>query len=251
MQLTARGRFPELMRELQEMLQQTKEALQKLPLPVSKDPVLELMHLIGDFSTDLHRCAEGFSRISGDVNGITVLGNQFQPIGKAQEAFWGKIRTTAPYFRPIDNNEAGTRDPDSDRQASYPTEPDFLRSEEPGNLRSSQEPIYLNDVVDQIQRYTIWYSDSIRRAHSINGCRATTRELPGYFPFYVVQDLISRSTDQWDKPAFSLVDEIHSIVAESQDALITKHFAHYTEGGLRQTVTCVLYVVTINIIWAC
>ena len=98
MQLTAHGRFPELMQELQEMLQQTKEVLQKLLLPVSKDPILELMHLIGDFNTDLHRCAEGFSRISGDANGMTVLGNQFQPIGKAQDAFWGKIRTTVPYF---------------------------------------------------------------------------------------------------------------------------------------------------------
>ena len=83
-----------------------------------------------------------------------------------------------------------------------------LIPEEPGNLRSSQEPIYLNDVIDQIQRYTIWY-----RAHSINGYRATTCELPGYFPFYVVQDLVSHSTDQWDKPVFSLFDKIHRIVA--------------------------------------
>ena len=78
------------------------------------------MHLIDDFSTVLHRCTKGFSCICGDTNGMTVLGNQFQPIGKAQDAFWGKIRTTVPYFRPIDNNEAGTGDPDGNRQASYP-----------------------------------------------------------------------------------------------------------------------------------
>ena len=46
MQLTARGRFPELMRELQEMLQRTKEVLQRLPLPVSKDPVLDFTVLM-------------------------------------------------------------------------------------------------------------------------------------------------------------------------------------------------------------
>ena len=46
MQLTAHGRLPELMRELQEMLQQTKEVLQKLPLPVSKDPVLDFAILV-------------------------------------------------------------------------------------------------------------------------------------------------------------------------------------------------------------
>lgn len=70
-------------------------------------------------------------------------------------------------------------------------------------------------------------------------CRATTRELPGYFPFHVVQDLISYSTDQWKSPALTLIDEINQIVVDHQSSLVKSHFAKGTPGLLYQTVACV------------
>jgi hypothetical protein len=65
-----------------------------------------------------------------------------------------------------------------------------------------------------------------------------TRELPGYYPFHVVQDLISCSTDRWEEPARALINVIHHIVLKCQNTLVQKYFAHYKEGGLRQTVEC-------------
>jgi hypothetical protein len=165
------------MQELQTMLQQTREDLQKLPLPVSKDPVLELMHLIGDFSDDLHRHAEGFSRnVAGNSAEAMDQGNQFEAITKAHEEFWRTIRATVPDFRPFDKPKSVESAPptlpgpheyyqesisevaetaygfEPERQISHLLEPGFLLSEEAANLPSSQAPIYLDDIVERVQK---------------------------------------------------------------------------------------------------
>jgi hypothetical protein len=92
-------RFPEIMEEVQAMLQQTKDELQMLPDPPSDDPALELMHLVNEISDDIHKLAEGFN-----------LGhsreNQFEGIRQAHDAFKSKIRATAPHFRPSQANPA-------------------------------------------------------------------------------------------------------------------------------------------------
>jgi hypothetical protein len=181
------------MEELQTMMQQTKERLQKLPVPVSKDPVMELMHLIGDFSGDLLRHAEG----------ATAEGNQFELIGKAHETFRRRIRATAPDFRPFENNDAciperaGTPQTMCATPPRFPSpqptspvhlirhwsqvapsvvesvvqvatplpdvlgytedfpEPRFLLSEETDILPLSQDPIYIDDVVERVKKYVI------------------------------------------------------------------------------------------------
>ncbi|KAF8514309.1 P-loop containing nucleoside triphosphate hydrolase protein [Gautieria morchelliformis] len=248
-------RFPEIMEELQAMLQQTKDELQMLPDPPSNDPILELMHLVNEISDDLHKLAEGFT-----------LGhsreNQFEGIREAHGAFQSKIRATAPNFRTYHPNPAvevaepvrastftSERSNDgylvqevqveevypvqssplppspvqevSSDKVHNPRQPSFFMFNEGATSSSTQAPIYHDEVVQKI-------------------LKATTRELPGYFPFHVVQDLVSCSTDQWMKPALTLIDDINQVVVEHQSKIIKSHFPEGTTGILYQTVTNII-----------
>lgn len=76
--------------------------------------------------------------------------------------------------------------------------------------------------------------------------RATTRELPGYYPFQVLQDLISCSSVQWEAPALALVESIHRIVLGHHEKLIKLHFGKYSTGGLQQFVSYVIIRTQLN-----
>ncbi|KAF8515814.1 P-loop containing nucleoside triphosphate hydrolase protein [Hysterangium stoloniferum] len=210
-------RVPEIMQELQTLLQQTKEQLQQMPSRPSNDPVLELIHLINEFSDALYRQADGLSQeASHEMGGGSVTrSNQFEAMMEAQEKFRTAIRATAPQFRPFSQSGA--------LEEPFP-EPDFLAPEEgksPSSSSGSQPPLHLNTVVEKIQR-------------------AMTRELPGYFPFHVVQDLISASTDKWKEPAFALIKEIDRIIVIHQLSLIDVYFEKFAGGGLHQAVTNIM-----------
>ncbi|KAF8586089.1 hypothetical protein K439DRAFT_1632008 [Ramaria rubella] len=207
-------RFPELMQELQTMLQGTKEKLEALPPRPSTDSVLELMQLVSRFCDDLHRQAEGFSQgISETPTGIR--NNQFEAIRAAHEVFRCEIRAVAPRFRPFPGSQAPVTEElqyedegiDVDGRPPSP-EPEFLRAEEGQILATVLAPVYLDEVVEKIDK-------------------ATTRELPGYFPFHVIQDLISSSTDQWRQPALVLINEIHNVVVDHQKNLVESHFGEH------------------------
>ncbi|KAF8586086.1 hypothetical protein K439DRAFT_1652711 [Ramaria rubella] len=251
-------RFPELMQELQKVLQRTKDELKRLPVPVSGDPLMELLHLVGDFSDDLFRHSEGITYNIGEP--VRTGDNHFERIRDAHECFRQSIKATAPAFHPFDRppplpiaptnfertapshpesylpsrrpsvcsmrthrpypdpaSEQGYPEP-ATPHPSIPSSPLAEFCDLAGDVtENALDPVYLNDVVQKVKR-------------------ATTRELPGYFPFRVIQDFITSSTNQWMEPATSLVESIYTIVFEHHKMLIDKHFGKFTAGGLRQAV---------------
>ncbi|KIJ53716.1 hypothetical protein M422DRAFT_241961 [Sphaerobolus stellatus SS14] len=149
-------RIPEIAQELQDLLQKTKDSLQKLPKAPSNDAVLELMNLVNNFTNDLFTQADGLTQTMSEE----------------------------------------TKRPPS-------PQPAFLKLEEGDYQPSPQKPLFVDEVMDKIES-------------------APSRELPGYFPFSVVQDLISDSVVQWKVPALELLEEIYKI--------------NYTGGGLHHAV---------------
>ena len=156
------------MEELQKVLQRTKDDLDKLPLPSFKDPVMEVMHIIGDFSNDMFRHAEG---VTYTITGSSAVkgDNQFELIREAHETFRKNIRSTAPDFRPFDGprDVAQSSPPQTPRAPLSPAfapsvvsvtfdrdvEPSFLLSEERWFSPYSCPPIYLDDVVKRVRKY--------------------------------------------------------------------------------------------------
>ncbi|KAF8514308.1 P-loop containing nucleoside triphosphate hydrolase protein [Gautieria morchelliformis] len=135
-------RLPELTQELQMALRRTKDELEKLQAPTFKDPIMEMMHLIGDLSDSVFRHAEGVSYVISRSSKAQAGFNQFERIRDVHEDFRKRIRSTAPDFRPFDSPAAGT----VGWTYSMSSEPSFLTSEEKGSSPHSSEPIYLDDV---------------------------------------------------------------------------------------------------------
>jgi hypothetical protein len=73
----------------------------------------------------------------------------------------------------------------------------------------------------------------------MSSCRARTRELPGHYPFAVVQHLMKEIVKQWDEPAYAFSDDVHDMVTNSVTQLIETHFGKYSSGGLQQRVASV------------
>jgi hypothetical protein len=146
-------RVPEILQELHKLLQQIKEQLQDLPNAPSNDPVLELMHLINDFSDALYRQSDGLSQETfHDVGGECVArSHQFGAMRAAQEQFRMAIRATAPQFRPFAQSAAF--------QGSF-SEPDFLAPED-GEILSPEHgphpPLHLDEVVGKVQECVNFY----------------------------------------------------------------------------------------------
>ncbi|KAF8515813.1 P-loop containing nucleoside triphosphate hydrolase protein [Hysterangium stoloniferum] len=162
-------RFPALLEELKAILEATREELSILPKPTSNDPVMELMHLISDFSHAVFNHAEGFLYYTTGLVSDTTTDNQFESIRRAHEGF---------------------------RYVNCPFTP---------------------KVVERVRR-------------------ATTRELSGYFPFKVIQDLVSFSTMKWEKPSLGLVDT-YTILSFSTILLSSI----ITLGGIQAEGFTVLY----------
>ncbi|GJJ07916.1 hypothetical protein Clacol_002122 [Clathrus columnatus] len=193
-------RIPEIIEEIEELLQKTKTEIGALPPAPSADPFFEIMHLINQFCDTLYSHCKGFYVPGDDDNGNFVLGNQFEGIREAQNKFREAIRDTAPVFQPYDRAE-------EDYISRSPTPIGALP------IISTEKIMYLNEI-------------------SAMASRAVTRELPGFYPFHVVQDLITRSTEQWKIPAMILISDMFKVVCDHQAQVISGYFAKYTSGGL-------------------
>ncbi|KIJ53719.1 hypothetical protein M422DRAFT_222407 [Sphaerobolus stellatus SS14] len=215
-------RIPEIIQELQDLLQKTKDSLQKLPKAPSNDAVLELMNLVTNFTNDLFTQADGLAQTMSEGDRKTRA-NQFQAIKAARNTFRAKIRATAPRFRPFSSKEVDLTEPETKRPPS--PQPAFLKLEEGDYQPSSQKPLFLDEVMDKIES-------------------ATSRELPGYFPFSVVQDLISDSVARWKVPALELLEEIYKIVSDNQQSSVEAYFQNYTGGGLHHAVVNIMHEYT-------
>jgi len=92
------------MKEFKARLVETKAELAKLPQETTRDPVVQLMHIIGNFSDEVFRHTEGFLYDIGTFKPATTV-NHFEDIRKIHDAFGRRIRQTAPNFCPVNSNQ--------------------------------------------------------------------------------------------------------------------------------------------------
>ncbi|KIJ53717.1 hypothetical protein M422DRAFT_775734 [Sphaerobolus stellatus SS14] len=225
-------RMPVLMNELQNALATTKVQLAELPPLLSDDPALELMHIIGEFGDEIFRHAEGLIYDISGSQGPSARRNDFEDIRRIHERFRNKIRMTAPNFKPFNRAEEqqyhlrlqALQGPVPEPYEDYteiPSVPAFAVAPSSPviaplpDLPTTSSPIYLEDVVERVQK-------------------ATTRELPGFYSYQVVKDLIATSTNKWREPAETLVDGIYQIILRQNSDLIEKRFGRYTAGARRE-----------------
>ncbi|KAK7017181.1 P-loop containing nucleoside triphosphate hydrolase protein [Favolaschia claudopus] len=203
-------RLPEIQLELENTVQNTREALAQLPKPPSSDPVSEVAGLLHTFVDELGQILEG----------IPVAGALLQTIRPAQEQFRRAIRNTAPAFRPFEEPDEYI---DIDLQFF---EPEFLANEDGGSDEDDDgEDFNAPIFIDQV----------LARAHA-----ARTRELPGHVPFVVQKSYISEFTNKWESPARVLCRLVHTTLALHIKALIAPHFSSFGQGGLEQRVTILI-----------
>ncbi|KAF8805202.1 hypothetical protein BYT27DRAFT_7258310 [Phlegmacium glaucopus] len=199
-------RLPEIQKELDKSISETREHLNKLPKPPSSDPVNEICSMIYNFTSDLARHVEGVPEKDGLL----------QVIRPAQENFRKAIRATAPNFLPYEEKLK------ANRNLSLPT---FLSNEEDQNESTDDavagpdenNPIYIDAVME--------------RAH-----QAHTRELPDHYPFVVQRTFIDGVTKKWRSPAINLSTSVHKAVSEHVQKLVKEHFGSYGQGILEQRV---------------
>ncbi|GJJ07912.1 hypothetical protein Clacol_002118 [Clathrus columnatus] len=213
-------RIPEIMQEIEELIQKTKNELQALPEPPSADPFFEIMHLINQFCDTLYSHCRGFY-IAGDDNDDSrnlVLENQFEGIREVQNKFRQVIRGTTPVFRPYARGSVPIPQCTEMYEAveCVPSTPYREQTPAPEPL-PTKEIMYLDDIIAMVSR-------------------TVTRELHGFFPFHVVQDLITRSTEQWKTPATTFINDMFKVVFDYQARVISNYFEKYTSGGLYHTV---------------
>jgi hypothetical protein len=123
-------RYPEIQREIQNLLKETEKSLQELPRPPSADPMSETVRLVAAFTRDLAQLVEGTPEGDGLL----------QKIRPHQYAFRKAIRATAPDFRPYNSNAKG------ETELQPPT---FLSHEEQTHQVSSDaDAIYIDYVMD-------------------------------------------------------------------------------------------------------
>ncbi|KAF9258362.1 hypothetical protein L218DRAFT_735587 [Marasmius fiardii PR-910] len=200
-------RLPEIRRELDTAIQNTKNAVLKLPKAPSADPLNEISSLIFTFMADVKR----------HVEGIPDRGGLHQTIRPSQEAFRRGIRRTAPNFKPYERH---------DGQRAIP-QPTFIEHEEEednavglvGPDESDEEdPIYLDEVL----------------------CRANdsrTRELPGNHPYIVEESFVSEITAKWTAPTQTLCHKAYESVLRQVVALVKKHFGEFGQGHLERQIS--------------
>ena len=125
-------RLPELADELQKLLKETEDQIQKLPVAPSDDAQGEVIMLISNFARELASYVEG----TPDDNGI------HQAIRPLTKAFLGRIRSTAPRFSPFVSGE----------MQCY-AHPKFLPSDyEPDIRASDDDAICVDKVLDMEDR---------------------------------------------------------------------------------------------------
>jgi hypothetical protein len=116
--------------------------------------------------------------------------------------------------------------------------PDFLGADDPlDNIAGRAQ--YINEVCDRLEEYACPFVHSLSALVN-HTFRSRTRELPGHFPFVVIENFVKEITDQWVIPAQDYVDEVHDVVANYVSDLIRERFGSHAAGGLQQHVAYVM-----------
>ncbi|KAJ4482537.1 P-loop containing nucleoside triphosphate hydrolase protein [Lentinula aciculospora] len=202
-------RLPEIHNELQQLIQKTREDLNKLPKEPSQDPLSDISVMIHGFGVDLSKILEGISEPDGLL----------QCIRPARETFKEEIRKTAPEFRPYEKKYA--------LQRSMPRFW-FLDNEESVQCQDQKE----GDDTD----FKGIYIDEVDRR--IQGAR--TRELPGKCPYVVEEWFIQQITKHWSTPSQRLCQIVHRTTLGHVLRLVEDHFSEFGQGLLERQIKIII-----------
>ncbi|KAJ3508089.1 hypothetical protein NLJ89_g5947 [Agrocybe chaxingu] len=231
-------RLPEIQQEIQRTISVTKAALSHLPREPPSNPQAEITSLISDFTKDLEK----------QVDGVPSAKGLIQSIRPAHQSFRKAIRQTAPNFRPFESKIKGRH---IGRAAFLVKEEGEVLDGEDSEDEIEDAPTTCTagigyfrnevDVDDEEQneddrsksQYTnkIYIDQVLQRAHD-----ASTRELPGNYPFVVQKTFIQEIIKEWEEPALHLCDTTFSQIDRRVQELVAKHFSHFGQGHLEQRV---------------
>ncbi|KAH9032594.1 P-loop containing nucleoside triphosphate hydrolase protein [Lactarius pseudohatsudake] len=214
-------RLPELQEELDRLLEQTQQDIDRLPKPPSSEPVSEVLKMINVFVQSIQRLVDGVP----DEDGL------LQTLREPRDEFKGAIRRTAPYFLPrenglIDNSPClvqAVQAVQSPRTAPRVPPFPFLSSEEmwEQELCNASSPVFIDDV--------------LKKANS-----AVTRELPGHYPYIVIKQYIVDFVERWEDPSRRFFDTTQKELTSDVQLLVEKYFSQYTHGHLKQGVRSIM-----------
>ena len=107
-------RLPEIQKEIEAKLDETRKLLQRLPAQASDDPFLDIIALLHGFTSDIDQHVKGVPKRDGFL----------QLIRPEHEKFRRRIRETAPNFRPYERKLKGKKHLPSTRFLSQDGEED-------------------------------------------------------------------------------------------------------------------------------
>ncbi|KAG7091489.1 hypothetical protein E1B28_010520 [Marasmius oreades] len=192
-------RLPEIRRELENAIQETKDTLRKLPKAPSNDPLNEISTMLYEFSADIRKFVEGVPNPKG----------LHQTIRPFQEHFRLTIQHTRPHFIPYELRCGGRSIP----------RPSFIEHEEQEAEGEDEEgSIYLEEV--------------LQRAND-----GRTRELPGNHPYVVEESFVSEITARWDDPTQRFCKEAYETILDKVVVVIEKHFGDFGQGQLERRIS--------------
>ncbi|KAG6810925.1 hypothetical protein H0H92_009760 [Tricholoma furcatifolium] len=213
-------RLPEIQEEINRSIANTRESINNLPKPPSRDPRNEISTLLHNFVRDLAK------RVTG-----TPTDGLLQAIRPEQDSFRRSIRATAPDFQPFEKRyrrkkkigrarflvgEEGHEDEttiDDDGASSLSGFGDDRHSD----IVPNPDAIYIDEVLE--------------RAND-----ARTRELPQNYPFVVQETYIKAIIKKWHEPAQFLCRFVFQTLQRDVYKLIQIHFGEFGQGQLAQRI---------------
>ncbi|PVF98611.1 hypothetical protein CPB86DRAFT_784651 [Serendipita vermifera] len=207
-------RLPELCKEVERKLQETREGLNELPEEPQGDPVTVVLNLTANFQKDVAILVQG--RPEDGESGL------LQKFRQHKSVFREAIFQQAPQFKPFRRSSV-TEDPiepsDTD---SEQMENDGTEELEPSGKRDPSNAVYIDEV--------------LKMAES-----GVTRELPGNYPYAVKKHYALRFTRPWDVPAQRLFKRMENIFKVELKKLVQQHFYRFSAGGLHYKILRIVF----------
>ncbi|KAH7337211.1 P-loop containing nucleoside triphosphate hydrolase protein [Rhizoctonia solani] len=194
------SRLPNICDEVDRLIALNASQLESIPPLPLLDPLAEVLQLVNSFTRDLTQHVQGDPR-SGRPGLV-------QSLVLSAKAFQEDLRKITPVFQPTNKAE----------NADAPGTPDFLPSGERWPSRSEKGLTY-------------WLDDVVELAEG-----ARTRELPGEFPFAVIEELVMRTLGLWRQPVKDVFGRAERVFVQRLTALVEAHFGQHAHGGLRAAV---------------
>jgi hypothetical protein len=220
-------RLPELCKEVNKKLRETRESLNELPKELEGDPVTVVLNLTANFQKDVATLVQG--RPEDGESGL------LQKFRRHKNTFREGIFQQAPQFRPFkrpsDTAEDESLDPNE--LGSEGTESGDTEKLEPSGRKDPSSFVYIDEVLKMAERYAERY---IQGGNILTLYSGVTRELPGNYPYAIKKHYALRFTKNWETPARRLFTRMENVFKAELKKLVQHHFAAFSSGGLHQKI---------------